>query len=891
MIKKFSTLIVALASMPLMFAQNTICLGNNGEFCIGEPVEIEICPGGGGINSTVYTLNNPQSFNLQDDRYTGMINIGFPFEFYGNSYTQLAISDNGTVSFNSVGFQYCSWSVSNIPTTTASVTNSIMSVWQDLYQPHGGNIYFQTIGTAPNRIAVVLWEGLSMYSSSCQTPDLCFTGSVLLYEGTNIIETHVSNKTICTSWGGGRGTQGLNNSNGTIAHPVPGRNNSIFSIQNDGQRFTPNGPTDYTIDPIPFSVVTTDANPMIVWHDTNGESYPWNSGVLTTTVVAGTTGYFVASSTCGVGVGAISDTTFITGLSSSVTATGVDDMCSANIGSVTATPTGGTPPYTYNWPGLGSTNQTVNNVGAGTYTVEMIDGDGCVSSTTVTIGDTPASYPTSSTLVSCPEGADGTATVTMEPALGVLTYQWNDPNNQTSSTATGLAPGTYECVVTSSVGCSNTVEVTVDGIPGMEVQVTNVVDVSCNSGNDGAATVIVSAGTAPYSYSWDASASTAATANDLDFGTHTVTITDENGCVVTESIDIDQPAPLEVVQITDNSIICIGDSIMLTAQGGGGSSPYLYEWYTDGSLVANGQNVWVSPTKNVTEYCVVLTEQCGSPQAMACMKVSFPPEVVLMISSDVIGACFPVEVNFENETATTEGIDYTVWKYGDGKVDTIAGANDANHTFEEGVWDVRMTVVTDRGCVYEQDFPYLIEGYPIPEPNFYVTPNPASLYDPNVTAFSQSSPDIVSYIWDAEGASPAYSSQKNPTFKYPNETNNYPLTLTVENEYGCIDSLTRLVRIENDVQLFAPNTFTPDGDGFNDVWRVHILGVDVYDFQMTVFNRWGEVVFESFDPEGVWDGTYGGKIVPPGTYIWRIRALDYENDNKYEFDGYINVLR
>lgn len=891
MIKKISLFIVSLVSMPFLFSQNTICLGNDGAFCIGEPVEIEICPGGGGINSTVYTLDNPQSFSLQDDRYTGMINIGFSFDFYGNTYSQLAISDNGTVSFNNVGYQYCSWSVSNIPTGTESVKNSIMSVWQDLYQPHGGNIYFQTIGEAPNRIAVILWEGLSMYSSSCQTPELCFTGSVLLFEGSNNIETHISNKTVCTSWGGGRATHGLNNINGTIAHPVPGRNNSIFSIQNDGQRFTPNGASDYTIESIPFTVVTTVANPMIVWHDTNGNSYPWNNGVLNTTVVEGETGYYIASATCGVGVGSISDTTVITGLSSSVSASGIDDMCTANIGSVTATPTGGIPPYTYNWPGLNATTQTVENVGAGTYTVEMIDGNGCSSSTTVTIGDTPASYPTSSTLVSCPDGADGTATATMEPALGTLTFQWNDPNNQTTSTATGLTEGTYECIVTSSVGCSNTVEVTVEGIPGMEIQVTNVVDVSCNSGSDGAATVIPSLGTAPYSYSWDASASTTGTADDLNFGTHTVTITDDLGCVVTESIDINQPEPLEVTQITDNTIICIGDSILLSAQGGGGSSAYSYEWSTTEGVVGNTQSVWVTPNKNVTEYCVVLTEQCGSPQAMACTKISFPPEVVLMLDSDVLGACIPVEVNFENQTTTEDGIDYTVWKYGDGKSDTIAGSDDANHTFGEGVWDVRMTVVTDRGCVYEQGFPYLIEGYPIPEPNFYVTPNPASLYDPNVTAYSQTSPDIISYTWDAEGATPAYSSLKNPSFKYPNVIFNYPLTLTVENEYGCIDSITRLVRVENNVQLFAPNTFTPDGDGFNDSWRVHILGVDVYDFHLSIFNRWGEMVFESHDPEGIWDGTYGGKIVPPGTYVWRIRALDFENDNKYEFDGYINVLK
>lgn len=874
-----------------VFSQTTVCLGTDVSACVGSPVTIETCPGGG-LNSSIYTLTNPSSYSLGDDDFTQLINLGFNFEFYGNTYSQITVSDNGHVSFNTANANgYSSWVVDNIPSTTPSAMNSIMAVWQDLYQPAGGSIYYETIGTAPNRIGVIYWDGLSMFSPSCQTPNLCYTGSVLLFEGTNVIETHISNKTTCNAWGSGLATHGLNNINGTVAHAVPGRNNSVFSIQNDGYRFTPDGSGGYNLNPIPFSLVTTSTNNGIVWNSTNGASFPYNNGVLNTTVQNGTVGYFIASSTCGTGVGALSDTTFVTGLTSSVNATAVDDICSANVGSVTATPVTGAAPYTYLWPGLNNaTTQTVNNVGAGTYTVEMTDANGCLSTTNVTVGDTPATFPTSFTQVSCPGGSDGTATASMQPIQGTVTYQWNDPNAQTTSTATGLEAGTYECIVTSSVGCADTVSVTVTEIPGMVVNIVNQVDVTCNSGNDGIAEVSVTDGTAPYTYSWNGSSSTTEEATDLFVGTSTVTITDANGCVVSQDVTLGEPDRLLIAQKSQDTVICIGDSVNLFATGTGGSSQYNFTWTDNGQNVGMGGSIFVTPSSDSTQYRVILTEQCGSPADTSYVVVKHPLDVNVGLSPDVTGACFPVEVNFDNVTVTGETIDYTIWGYSDGEQDTIYGQNPAYHEFGEGTWDVTMEVVIDRGCRYVDTFPSLVEGYSYPEANFYTNPNPASIFEPEVNAFSQSGSNIVSYNWLAEGADPEFATSQNPTFVYPSEVQNYPLILVVENGFGCTDTLEKLVRIENEVLIFAPNTFTPDGNGLNDRWKVEILGIDVQNFRLQIFNRWGEKVFESLDPNAEWDGTYGDKIVKEGTYIWTITANDYENDNKYEFNGSINVI-
>ncbi|PWH81438.1 T9SS type B sorting domain-containing protein [Brumimicrobium oceani] len=449
-----------------------------------------------------------------------------------------------------------------------------------------------------------------------------------------------------------------------------------------------------------------------------------------------------------------------------------------------------------------------------------------------------------------------------------------------------------ELYIEDSVGsCTGTVTKTVVETPKLQLSVDNQVDVTCNEGEDGIVTVGVSEGTSPYTYSWSNSVSTGATADDLAFGPTTVTVVDSNGCTISETVNIDQPEPLVISNVSPDTVICIDDPVDLFAVGSGGSTAYIYEWSENGQVVANGSNVTVTPTSASTEYMLVLSEQCGSPQDTAYVTVNYPDELIPALTPDITGGCYPVAIDFTNSTNTNEVIDYTVWDYTDGNIDTIAGSGNAVHEFDLGVWGVNMEIVSERGCRYFRSYTDLIEGYPYPEANFYVNPNPVSIFESTVTAYGESSGDIVSYQWFAEEADPDYSSIQNPTLEYPSEIKNYPLILVVENGYGCTDTIQKLVRVENVVTIFTANTFTPDGDGLNDTWKPNLLGIDTQNFRLEVFNRWGETVFESQDPDGEWDGTYGGKLVKAGTYMWVIRVNDFENDNKHEFNGSVNVLR
>ena len=99
------------------------------------------------------------------------------------------------------------------------------------------------------------------------------------------------------------------------------------------------------------------------------------------------------------------------------------------------------------------------------------------------------------------------------------------------------------------------------------------------------------------------------------------------------------------------------------------------------------------------------------------------------------------------------------------------------------------------------------------------------------------------------------------------------------------------MHIIQDVIFYAPNTFTPDGDEHNQSWEIFVDGIDIYHFDLSIFNRWGEIIWESHDPKAKWDGTYNGQIVQSGMYVWKASAKDSVNDDKYEFSGYINVIK
>ena len=245
-------------------------------------------------------------------------------------------------------------------------------------------------------------------------------------------------------------------------------------------------------------------------------------------------------------------------------------------GAINLTPTGGSAPYTFNWGG-GITTEDRTGLAAGIYTVTITDANGCTGTVTATVTQ-PASAVSGTTVVTniaCNGGSTGAINLT--PTGGSAPYTFNWGGGITTEDRTGLSAGTYTVTITDANGCTGTVTATVTQPTAMSATVSQT-NVSCNSGSNGTAGIVVTGGTTPYTYSWSPSGGTAATATGLLAGTYTVTVTDANACTITRTVTITQPTAISGTTVVTN-IACNGGStgaINLTPTGG--SAPYTFNW-------------------------------------------------------------------------------------------------------------------------------------------------------------------------------------------------------------------------------------------------------------------------------------------------------------------------
>ncbi len=262
-----------------------------------------------------------------------------------------------------------------------------------------------------------------------------------------------------------------------------------------------------------------------------------------------------------------------------------------NDGTATVTGSGGTVAvdYSYLWQNA-QTTQTATGLAAGTYSVTVTDDNGCTAITSVTITEpTQLTVGTSTVDATCSQ-ANGSATATPAGGTSPYTYLWT--GGQTGPIATGLAAGNYSVTVTDNNGCTVTDNVTIIDQAGQTISISSSVDVLCNAGNDGSATVSISGGTAPYTTVWSSGGS-GTTETGLSAGTYTVTVTDANGCTDNTGVTISEP-PLLTVSVNDVPLDCNGDCTAdFLANVSGGTGPYSYQW----------DDAFLTQTSNLDDQC------------------------------------------------------------------------------------------------------------------------------------------------------------------------------------------------------------------------------------------------------------------------------------------------
>lgn len=248
-------------------------------------------------------------------------------------------------------------------------------------------------------------------------------------------------------------------------------------------------------------------------------------------------------------------------------------------GTINTTVTGGVAFYTYLWS-TGATTADLNGLAAGTYTLTVTDQNGCTMVDSFTVTEPAAlTVATTGTDALCNGSSDGTAVATASGGTSPYSYVWS--SGTVGDTATGLAAGTYTVIATDANGCTASATYTV-GEPAPLSTTVAITDAQCNGSSDGEITVTFAGGTAPYDYAWSngpfATGASSSTNSGLAAGDYTITITDANGCTLSETYTVGEPDPL-VVTGTVSNVACYGDStgtIDITVTGG--TTAYSYAW-------------------------------------------------------------------------------------------------------------------------------------------------------------------------------------------------------------------------------------------------------------------------------------------------------------------------
>src|SRR5690554_2068611 len=318
------------------------------------------------------------------------------------------------------------------------------------------------------------------------------------------------------------------------------------------------------------------------------------------------------------------------------------------------------------------------------------------------------------------------------------------------------------------------------------------------------------------------------------------------------------------------------------------TSPDHGHWESLNGLPLNGGKVSLqSLPKDAYEFIYVVNNEpfCPNDTAHAIINLSEVPNVIF--EADTYEGCSPLAVTF-NDLTVAHGEKSYKWFIND----VLVSQNESfSNVFEHTqCYDIGLEITMDNLCVSEFLHSNMVCVNPDPVAGFSF--NPALVFSDNPAVdFENVSVSNVYNQWYFDDL--GQSNEEHPHFVFPEgKAGNYEVKLIVTSEKGCMDSITKVVTVQDQTIFYVPNAFSPNGDEFNNVFLpMMTVGVDIENYNLKIFNRWGECVYETNDYHAGWDGTYMNKLVEEGTYVWIIRFEELYTTDVVQLTGVVSVLQ
>ncbi len=469
----------------------------------------------------------------------------------------------------------------------------------------------------------------------------------------------------------------------------------------------------------------------------------------------------------------------------------------------------------------------------------------------------------------------------------ISSYIWFGPNAFYASTQSVVVSpaqkthtGTYTLIVTDQNGCSNS------ATTAAQVLLNPVLSVSTPTVCRYSKASIIASGADGYEWqgAWllvsNSATAEIAAANNSGATVYTVTGTAVNGCtsVATASV-FTWELPIASLSVSPGNTLCLNETLTLNGEGG-----VLYEWYGPSEVYFRGQqaSLALSSFGYAGTYTLAVTDTSGCRGSVSTEIVINPlPQGNLKGSR--MAACTPFCSDFGFYSTASDASRITsTWLL---KQKRYEGDFKACFTLPGDYPVIGFFTDTVTGCANSATF--VINAYPVPVADFsYLPLQPVENAD-EVSFTDNSSGEVLKpgtwYFGDN-----TEKSEGSKVWKLYIESGFYPVALITENKWGCSDTVVKTVKIEEDFNVFVPNVFTPNGDIHNQAFRPVTRGVKLY--RLSVFNRWGNLVFESFDPEQGWDGTYKGAPCKSDVYSWKIDISGHHGQQK-QLAGHVTLYR
>lgn len=533
-------------------------------------------------------------------------------------------------------------------------------------------------------------------------------------------------------------------------------------------------------------------------------------------------------------------------------------------GIIDLTVSGGTPGYIFEWSNssylLSNTNEDLINYPADFYRYQVTDANGCFVFDTLEITEPPLlETDLVGVNILCKGGNNGSIDLTVTGGVMPYAYSWN--TGDVTEDVAGLYAGFYQVIVTDDHGCFKTDTITLtEPLDSLEFTYT-VEDVLCNDGTDGSIDLNITGGTVPYDYAWS-NGDTLSQIENLTSGYYEFLVTDFNGCIISDSIFVDQPDPLTLNEmITVVSCYGFSDGI-IDISPTGGTLPYEYTWYNSEYALSAQTEDLVNYPADMYQLEIIDSNDCFYEMFL---EITQPEPLMIEYTFNVVSCAGGIDGNIFVDITGGNPTYNTTWSNGATTEDLL---NIPADTYE-------LFVVDQKGCTDSIEVD--ISQPDSVKINFDIL---------EVSCIDQN--DGIAYAFPYGGNGGYYYTWSNGETSSVNEDlSNDWYFLTVTDVLGCIGSDSVFITKSLEDCVEPVNTFTPNDDLYNDTWVIDNMYL-YPDADLKVFNKWGNLIHEQLGLYEPWDGTVNGVQVPSGTYYY---IINLNHPDREVLTGNIIVVR